>query len=264
MATTVFVCLDQGTEQASSTTPSRIASKAWRYWSSLWTDGTPGADLAERFLLDRLFPKQILGDHNSLIFEASTAEDHDRVDRGQRAALAIGIFGPLAVRILEQIKTAYPQPGGPELTQLFTTELIDEPTAARLAAAVQRHWDGDHEGAGLILVAQIEAALRAAAAGLGISVTKLPRGGEPGGVVTLGALLAKLEGRMDESWRRYLVHLLTDPFSVNLRNRLAHGLLDRSGPAEVAVLIHAACFVRSLQAGGPDEQTAGREGPART
>jgi len=213
-------------------------------------------DLAERFPLDRLFPKQILGDHNSLIFEALTTEDHDRVDRGQRAGLGIGIFGPLAVRILDQIKDAYPQPTCPELTQLFTTELIDESTAARLASAVQRHWDGDYEGAGLILVAQIEAALRATAARLGISVTKLPRGGEPGGVVTLGALLAKLEGRMDESWRRYLVHLLTDPFSANLRNRLAHGLLDRSGPAEVAVLIHAACFVRSLQARGPDEQAA--------
>lgn len=204
------------------------------------------ADLARRFPLQRLITRQVLGENNSLIFEAQGDDDHDRIDRAQHAALGIQLFGPVAVRILAEIRSACPAPTADTLTAFFTTELVDMPVGTRLAHGVTRHWEGDHDAAALILVTQIEAAIRGIAAHLGIPVTKPPRSATPGGVVACGALLAKLEGRLDESWRRYLFHLLVDPLSANLRNRLAHGLLDAASASESAVLVHAACFLRSL------------------
>lgn len=204
------------------------------------------ADLARRYPLQRLITRQVLGELNSLLIEAESDEDHDRIDRGQRAGIGIQLFGPVAVRILAEIRGSYPTPAADNLTAFFTTELIDTPVGRRLAHGVIRHWAGDHDAAALILVTQIEAAIRGIAAHLGIPVTKPPRGATPGGVVACGALLAKLEGRLDESWRRYLFHLLVDPLSANLRNRLAHGLLDQASASEAAVLVHAACFLRSL------------------
>jgi hypothetical protein len=45
---------------------------------------------------------------------------------------------------------------------------------------------------------------------------------------------------MDESWRRYLVNVLSEPVGVNLRNRIAHGLVTRVARNEAALLIHVA------------------------
>jgi lysyl-tRNA synthetase class 1 len=216
------------------------------------------AELAQRFPIQRLVTREVLGDHNSLLLKALTPEDHDRIDRAQYEALGISLFGPIAVRILEVIGDDYDRPDNEALAQFFTTDLIDETAADRLASALNRYWDGDHDGAALVLVTQLEAVIRAIAARLGIPITKMPRGGTPGGVVGLGMLVTKLVGRLDESWRRYLNNLLADPLGVNLRNRLAHGLLDRADAADAAVLIHAACFLRSLRG---SERSASSAGP---
>ncbi|HWT92449.1 MAG TPA: DUF4209 domain-containing protein [Solirubrobacteraceae bacterium] len=204
------------------------------------------AELAERYPIQRLISRQVLGEHNALVFEARTPDDHDRMDRAQYAALGIQFFGPIADRILKAIRDGYEHPDTSALTDFFTTDLISESIAGRLAEAVGRYWDGDDVASALILVTQIEAALRDLTAKLGVPVTKPPRGGTPGGVIALGAVLDKLAGRLDESWRRYLLYLLSEPLAVNLRNRLAHGLLSNPSALDVAVLIHAACFLRSL------------------
>lgn len=74
-----------------------------------------------------------------------------------------------------------------------------------------------------------------------------PIGPEPGGVHPLDHLLAALEGILDESWRRYLVNSLTEPLGVNLRNRIAHGLIGEAQAYDAALLIHVAAFLRTLE-----------------
>lgn len=204
------------------------------------------ADLAQRFPIQRLVTRQVLGDHNALIFEAQTTEQHDRMDRAQHHSVGIRLFAPIAATILDQIRDAYQRPDEAELTHFFATDLIDPAIAERLGEAVARYWNGDHDAAAHILVAQIEAAIRGIAVSLGLPVTKPPAGGAPGGVTSLGPLLNKLEGTIDESWRRYLINLLVEPLGVNLRNRLSHGLMARASAQDVAVLVHAACFLGSL------------------
>jgi Domain of unknown function (DUF4209) len=82
---------------------------------------------------------------------------------------------------------------------------------------------------------------------VGIPVTKLPRGEERGGVITLGLLLARLEGRVDESWRRYLAHVLADPLGLNMRNDISHGLIEAVDEIRVALLIHVMLFLVTLR-----------------
>jgi len=45
-----------------------------------------------------------------------------------------------------------------------------------------------------------------------------------------------MKERIHESWQRYLWNLLCDPVGVNLRNRVAHGLLPKAEKKEAAFL----------------------------
>lgn len=201
------------------------------------------ADLAQRFPLSRLVTRQVLGEFNALVFEATTPEQHARVDLAHYRALAIKLFEPIAARILDGLAHKLRQPSREELAACFGRNLIDDETAAVLADGAARYWEDDVAGAAHLMAPSIEAAVRRSAAQLGIPVIKLPRGEAPGGVVTLGALLSALEGRLDEPWRRHLVNLLIDPLGVNLRNRVAHGLAGEVTRGEVALMIHAALFI---------------------
>lgn len=116
--------------------------------------------------------------------------------------------------------------------------------AGRIADAVLRFFAGDEEGALHILVPQLEAAIRGAAARAGVVVIKTPRGPTPGGVRALGGILADLQGRLDESWRRYLANALADPLGVNLRNQLSHGLHGPTARGDLAIAIQIACHLR--------------------
>jgi hypothetical protein len=228
----------------------------WRFGS----DGPPSGDreenakltkeLAERYPLLRVFSTQIMGPHGSTTAAAGSEEEHDRVDLAKHEAMRIGIWAPIGVEILEAIKMAFGVPDREELTEFFTTELIDREVAARIADGVLRFFDGDDDGGLHILVPQLEAAIRAAAARAGVVVIKTPRGGTPGGVRALGGILADLKGRLDESWRRYLANTLTDPLGVNLRNQLSHGLHGPTGRGDVAIAIQVACHLRLWRPGG--------------
>ena len=205
--------------------------------------------------LSRIIPTQVLGSQSSLVFGASGEKDHDRLDASRGEALQIQLWGYFAVEILETIRERFGPPDRDELVAFFTTELIDSSIAARLADALGRFCDGDDDGALHIVIPQIEAAIRSAAARLGIVVIKNPQGERPGGVRQLGALLADLRGRMDETWRRYLVNALNDSLGLNLRDQVSHGLYGPVSRADVAIAVHIALQLRSWSVtGGEAEQ----------
>ena len=54
-------------------------------------------------------------------------------------------------------------------------------------------------------------------------------------------MLEELKGRMPEANWRYWRTLLVESLGLNLRDRVAHGLIDDPTPQEAAILIHAAC-----------------------
>jgi hypothetical protein len=80
-------------------------------------------------------------------------------------------------------------------------------------------------------------------------VIKNPQGLGFGGVRQLGALLNDLKGRMDESWRRYLVNALNDSLGLNLRDQLSHGLYGPASSADVAITLHIAYQLRLWRVG---------------
>ena len=204
--------------------------------------------------LTRLISNQVIGPHSSPVASPGSEEEHDRLDLAGQEALAIRVWAPLGVEILESIKEKFGEPDRQELADFFTTELIDKSVAARLADSVLRFYRGDDDGALHMMPPQIEAAIRGAAARIGIVVIKTPQGPKPGGVRALGAVLAEFEGRLDESWRRYLSNALTDQVGVNLRNEISHGLYGPPVRADVAVLIHIACHLRGLTTEASEER----------
>lgn len=197
--------------------------------------------------LTRLIPTQVLGASRSLIFEAGEEGEHERLDLAKQEALGVRIWAPIGIEILEAIAERFGVPEREELTEFFTTELIDREVAARLADVLLRFFAGDDDGALHIAVSQLEAAIRGAAARIGIVVIRNPQGERPGGVRGLGAVLAALEGRIDESWRRYLVNALVDSLGVNLRDQVSHGLYGPVIRADVAIAIHIACHLRLFE-----------------
>jgi hypothetical protein len=102
----------------------------------------------------------------------------------------------------------------------------------------------------------MKAGLREVAATAGVPVTTPPRGEEPGGVVTLGALLGGLEGRFDEGWRLYMTTVLTDPLALNLRNAVSHGLRGSFDKSDAGLLLHIACFILRLEVARPSSESA--------
>lgn len=201
-------------------------------------------ELAERYPLHRIFRTQIIGPFSSPVFEAANDEDHDRVELARHETMRILFWAPIGSRILALIRESYPEPTEEELTDFFSTDLIDREVAARIANAVTRYLSGDLEGALHILPPQLEATIRGVAARTGIPVIKAPRDGRQGGVQALGWLLGALEGVIDESWRRYFVNSLTDVLGLNLRNQVSHGLHGPAAGPEIVILIHIACQLR--------------------
>lgn len=194
--------------------------------------------------LSRIFPTQVLGAQSSLVFGAAGDKDHDRLEASRDDAPRIRLWSMFAVEILDTIRDRFGDPNRDELVEFFTTELIDAAIAARFADALLRFFDGDDDGSLHIVIPQLEAVIRSAAASLQIVVIKNPQGERPGGVRQLGALLADLRGRMDEAWRRYLINALNDSLGLNLRDLVSHGLYGPVSRADVAITLHIALHLR--------------------
>jgi hypothetical protein len=211
-------------------------------------------ELAEQHPLTVLIPRQVLGAHSSLVFDAREPDEHHRVELAQQEATRIRLWALFATDKLGRIVQRFGAPMRDDLAGFFTTDLIDAAVATRLADGVLRHLEGDDEGALHVLIPQVEAAIRGIAARASMPVIKNPQGDRPGGVIPLGGILASLKGRIDESWRRYLLNALADPLGVNLRNNVAHGLHGPVSAADVVVAIHIACHLRLLGSATQNEE----------
>jgi len=110
--------------------------------------------------------------------------------------------------------------------------------------------NGDHVKAIHLLVSQIERAVRNLAGFIGVTITG--RGHTKGtmqirglGEILYDDLFAQL---VDKNLRKYLLAFLADQRGINLRNRVAHGLLEHSQMAQglsdrlVHVLLALSCL----------------------
>ena len=149
------------------------------------------------------------------------------------------------------------------ITFLTSGGLIDALIAEKLADCFEHYWSGRFDEASLLALPRIEAVTRTAARTLGVRTYTEP--GAPrtpvGKHAGLGELLSKMKGRLPEGQRRYLHRLLSDPLSLNTRNRLLHGLSIESNAQEAALVLQAVCVLATWRrtADGTDQASNGSD-----
>lgn len=209
--------------------------------------------------LQFLFPTILMDDGGRPIAHAVSNEDKAHLALLRHEALGISLWGTWSVEILRRIQETFGTPTESDLVTFFTTEVIPEATAERIARAHILYFYGHYDECAHVLVPRIEAVIRQLCLRLGIPVARETFGKDAGGVAPLGALLLELAGRgLDESWLRYLVNALTEPAGMNLRNRICHGLIDVVGQAEAAILLHIIHYLRLLNV-RPQEEAERRQ-----
>jgi hypothetical protein len=223
--------------------------------------GPPGGDLTtmerqvdqemQAHLLQYLVTKVVIdADFGVPIWHARDDASHKVAAMAQARWMATQFWSMSAVEILERFAARYARPSRAQLTSFFTSTLIDEAMAERIALAFELWWDDRPDESAHVLVPRIEAAVRNLAREIGLPIITEPYGGKPGKVRPLGELLHQLRDRFgSEDWRTYLVHLLVDPLGLNLRNVIAHGVRARVERADAALLLHSAAFLRLVRVG---------------
>jgi hypothetical protein len=165
---------------------------------------------------------------------------HERVALSENERYGMEVAGLVLGQVLDGIKEKYGVPSPEELTTFFTAAFIPEETAERVAAALLHYWAGNLDECVHVLCPRVEATLRTGFMKVGMTIISLPQGDRPGGVRVLGELLREafeLDVMRDPSRTRYLYNLLCDPYGMNLRNNIAHGLLTRARGVGVAPLL---------------------------
>lgn len=207
------------------------------------------AEQMEQMPLQYLVTKQVIGpDNASSIFVANTPESHLRLALAEDLARAARFWSIFAADALDAIRDAFDRPTRDELTEFFSSEMIQSGVGERVARAVEFYWDGEYDECAHLLVPRLERAFRDMARQTGIPVMREPRGEQAGGVSTFGTVLRDLKGVFrDSGWHEYFVNLLVDQLGLNLRNVVCHGLSERVGRGDAALLIQVAVLLSTLR-----------------
>lgn len=218
-------------------------------------------DLQQQYPLASIFGQTILGPESGAPhFVADTEENKLRIARGQRRRMVAEFTGGVFVApMLDEAAGHHGRPSREDLTNFFATELIGETRARHIARALELFWDRDYDASAHVLVPRLESILRDIARARGITIVKPVIEGGYGGVISLYTVLTKLR-ELDPgvAWLDYLDALLCDPLAVNLRNLIAHGIVEEVGGISAALLLHAACFLATLR---PKPQDSGSTKP---
>ena len=208
---------------------------------------------ARDFPLQFLVTRAVYDENNAPIRFGRTVDENKVIALARQETLGITIFGSTAPDILQRITDKHGFPPSHDLVDFFTTSIISKDVSANIATALEWYFKGEYDVAAHLLVPRIENIIRTLAREIGLPIIREPVGATPGGVVQLGSLLIRLEGLMDESWRRYFYNLLANPIGMNLRNRICHGLLTNATKEEAALLIHVVCNLRLIKISKTDE-----------
>ena len=198
------------------------------------------ADLRDQNPIRYLSKGILVGDDNMTIRYLRTPDEHFAAQVAAHEAMRVRIFGAaILLPALDAIVARYGVPDEAAVSSALTSGSIDSLLASRLALAVGEFFAGADDRAAHLIVPRLERGLRELARQAGVIVVREPAGEKSGGVRPLGAILDDLREILSEDWRRYFANLLTDELGINLRNRIAHGLVDEVQRQDAALLVHA-------------------------
>ena len=193
-----------------------------------------------QFVFTSLAATLVTNNEGHLVKKLQTPEEKMDYQVISLEALGIRIFAGIAVEILTAIRKRY-GPIGDDIA-VFESGLVDKTQAEWIALAVRHYEAGDYRSSVSVMAPRLENVIRDIAQRVGIATWRhSTRSGRTGGEKPLGRLLSDLKYLVPEANRRYWKTLLAEPLGVNLRNKVAHGLIDHPSTADAAILIHAAC-----------------------
>ena len=196
----------------------------------------------------RFLSQNIIYDRNNLPIQRSTTlEESKEIALIQNETFKIGGFAQFIPSIFKTLLDKHGMPTNEELNDCFSSTLINEELSIIISEATLKYLNGRYKASCFLLIPVIETIIREMVKGLGLAIYKGPNGIRPGGVYTLGHLFSQLEGRLNESWRRYIKNILIEPLSLNLRNEICHGLLVNPGIEEASLLLHITSYLRLLR-----------------
>ena len=199
--------------------------------------------------------QNIVYDKNNLpIIQSTSIEESKKIALIRNETMMISglvIFIPSIFNILVK---KHGVPSSEEVIKYFTTPLIANDLAEVINESIQYYFSREYKLSSLLLIPIIESVIRETVRKLGLAIYRGPYGLNPSTLYGLGYLIDQLKGRMDESWRRYLRNVLTDPLSFNLRNEICHGRIINPGVDEASLLIHIICYLRLLQINHSDNE----------
>jgi hypothetical protein len=235
------------------------AIDALRRLAGLAPTGDPADNrsLAEQIMQNHpiqfLMTRVIVSDDNIPIRYLRTRDEHLEAQLARQEMMRIRLFASTILEpALDAIVDRYGSPSEAAIGEALTGGPIDATLATRFGAAIAQFFEGANDRSAHAMVPRLERALRELARQAGVIVVREPAAAMPGGVRSLGPILADLEGILPDDWRRYFVSLLTDELGINLRNRIAHGLVDEVQRQDAALLVHAAFALSLFRSGAPD------------
>ena len=193
--------------------------------------------------LQAIIPRMTLGAENAMIRKAEDEEEQRQAAVTDYETRLLSFHGYLCVETLAAIKSRY----GP-IDSWLDAPMVEPVVIQKIVSALALYEQGQFDAAASMLTPRIERAIRSIARQLGFPVTgRQHRDGRLSEVKSLWRLLDTLKLVLPDATHRYLKLLLVDQTSLNLRNRISHGLVDEAAQTDAALLIHAACHVSVLQ-----------------
>ena len=204
-------------------------------------------EMASEFVWQALATTVQYGPENSMVRTPPGDPTHSDIRLGRHNALEIQVFADTAGKmVLDAVHENY-DPLPQELADCFACEAVPPGIARRIAVSYERWADGDYISAVSVIVLTLELIVRRVCRQAGIHVTLTGYSGSTvPGVRTLGQLIGDLEPLIGSTATRYLQASLTDQWSLNLRNALAHVLVEELDEIHYLVLFHLACLLRHI------------------
>ena len=188
-----------------------------------------------------LVTKIILDADNLPIRYIRSRDEHLDAQIRQEETLRIRLQAAAVILpALKGILTEYGPPDPEKLANSIAGPFIEPAIAERIASGIVAYFDGWYDVAAHLLVPRIERVIREIGRSSGVLVIREPERSRAGRVRSLGPIMDDLGGVLPEDWRRYFANLLTDELGLNLRNRIAHGLLVEVDREDAALLVHGA------------------------
>jgi hypothetical protein len=202
--------------------------------------------LMAEFPLQHLFTRVLLDSDGYPIKHISTKDEKLENSINANDNRKILLWGQTAIPIFSSYLS------NPEFlielrTFFLLSEIFDEEDAERILRAIQHYIDENWDECVHLLFPRIELILRKLLRSSGRATYREPFGSREGRHLILGEIFKGLQEMLPSKVHRYFRKALIESGSLNLRNRVLHGLLLKTSKVEAILVIHIVMQVACLR-----------------